>query len=324
MFSYRSLLKQAWNISWKHKYLWFLGLFASLTAAGGSWEYQLVSQNINQGVINGTYNHLGNILALATLVKNFFIGFISLFNYDFLTIVNAITLLLIVFILLSSFIWLAITCQSALVGDVKKIINSKKKNLNISLRESLSIGHNHFWSVFSINILIKLLISAILFIISLPLLLIALKDTAILATIYIVLFIIFIPITVGLSLMLKYAIAYNILDRNSLISSIEKAWKLFTKNWLVSLELAVILFIINFIIGVIVLAILAVFILPLLLLGVIFNITWLIFFNLFLAITIIVFIGSILSAFQISTWTSLFLILKNGKAAAKLERIFSK
>ena len=32
MFSYRALFRQAWEITWRHKYLWFFGLFASLVA----------------------------------------------------------------------------------------------------------------------------------------------------------------------------------------------------------------------------------------------------------------------------------------------------
>jgi hypothetical protein len=39
MFSYRAILKQALSLSWKNKYLWLFGLFASLTIAGGSMEY---------------------------------------------------------------------------------------------------------------------------------------------------------------------------------------------------------------------------------------------------------------------------------------------
>jgi len=41
MFSYRVILKQALKITLKYKYLWLFGMFAALTAAGGSWEYNL-------------------------------------------------------------------------------------------------------------------------------------------------------------------------------------------------------------------------------------------------------------------------------------------
>ena len=323
MFSYRSLLKQAWEVCWKHKYLWFLGLFASLTAAGGSWEYQLLAQNFNQGMIDGSYSRLSAILTLADVVKNFFWGIVNLFSYDFLTILNALSLLIIAFVFIAFFVWLAITCQAALVADVKKINSSKKKELILSLRESLTAGHNHFWSVFSLNLMIKIVISLVFFITGLPLLFMALSSTPILVTVYTVLFVILVPVAVSLSLLLKYAIAYRVLDNKSFVSALENAGKLFSKNWLVSLEMAIILFIINFLASIVVLVILSLFLLPLLLLGLMFQIGWLIIMTMLLAISLIIIFGSILTTFQVTTWTNLFLRLKDKGAMAKLERVFS-
>ena len=274
MFSYRSLLKQAWEVCWKHKYLWFLGLFASLTAAGGSWEYQLLAQNFNQGMIDGSYSRLSAILTLADVVKNFFWGIVNLFSYDFLTILNALSLLIIAF-------------------------------------------------VFSLNLMIKIVISLVFFITGLPLLFMALSSTPILVTVYTVLFVILVPVAVSLSLLLKYAIAYRVLDNKSFVSALENAGKLFSKNWLVSLEMAIILFIINFLASIVVLVILSLFLLPLLLLGLMFQIGWLIIMTMLLAISLIIIFGSILTTFQVTTWTNLFLRLKDKGAMAKLERVFS-
>ncbi len=324
MFSYRSLLKQAWAVSWKHKYLWFLGLFASLTAAGGSWEYQLMSQNLNQGMIDGSYYRLDGILALADLAKNFLTGLINLFHYDVLTIMNVLSLLLISFVLLASFVWLAITCQAALVSDVKKINENKKKDLQLSLRDSLTAGHYHFWSVLGLNLMIKIIVSFVFFIISLPLLFMVISDATALAVMYTIFFVIFVPIAVGLSLMLKYAIAYRVLDNKSFVASLDNGKRLFNKNWLVSLEMAIILFIINFLVSGLILAALAIFLLPLLLLGLMFKISWLVILMIILAIVIIILIGSVLTTFQIATWTNLFLQLKDRGAVAKLERVFGR
>jgi len=324
MFSHRALLKQSWGLVWKHKYLWFLGLFASLTAAGGSWEYQLITQNINQGLVDGTYYRLGGILAIAEVARNFFIGLGDLFHYDFWTILNALSLLLAVALLLAVFIWLAIVCQAALVGDVKKINDTKKKEPALSVRDSLTAGSRHFWSILSLNLLIKLTVSFVFFIISLPLLFMAISSTSGLAAVYTILFVIFVPVAMGLSLMLKYAIAYRVLDNKSFVASLERAGKLFGRNWLVSLEMAVILFIINFLASGAIFIILALFLLPLLLLGLIFKMTWLVLFVMLLAIAIIIVLGSILTSFQVATWTNLFLRLKEKGGLAKLERIFHR
>jgi hypothetical protein len=324
MFSYRSLLRQAWEITWRYKYLWFFGLFATLVAGGGSWEYQILTQNLNQSMIDGSYFRLSGILALGEIVKNFFIGLASLFQYDIWTIINVLSILLVSLFLLAFFVWLAVVCQAALIGDVKKIVNSKRKDLALSIQEGLTAGHRHFWSVLSLNLLTKVLISFLLLIASFPLLFMVISDTAILATSYVVLFVIFIPLAMGLSLMIKYAIAYRILDDKSFISSIEASEKLFRKNWLISLEAAVILFVINFLASGVLLIIMALILLPLLLLGLIFQLGWLITLTILLAIAILVIFGSALTTFQTATWTNLFLVLKDKGGLAKLERIFRR
>jgi len=324
MFSYRSLLKPALAIAWKHKYLWFLGLFASLAATSGSWEYQILVKNLNQGLVDGSYFQLNNIFALGELVKGFCQGFANLFSYDLVTILNALTLLLITIIILIIFIWLAIVCQAALVNNAKKILALKKPLTTPSLRFSLTESHRHFWSVLGLNFLIKILISAAFFVVSLPLLLMVISDANILMVFYVILFVIFIPVATSLSLMLKYSIAYNVLDKASFIGSIEKGWRLFKKNWLVSLEMAIILFVINFVISGVLLLLMSLFLLPLLLLGLMFNIISLIVVIMLIMLILIILVGSFLTTFQITTWTNLFLRLKEKGGLAKLERIFKR
>jgi len=325
MLSYRNLLKQAFRITWKHKFLWFFGLFASLLAAGGSIEYRILDQNINQGLINGSLLSAGSFAQLVYTLKNLFIGFINLFSYDILTIINIITILLISLTLTAVIVWLAVSSQAALVINIKKIISpSKKKEEILTVREGLSLGHRKFWEVLGLNIVIKISVNAVLFIMSLPLLLLALKDSNWMVFTYIILFVIFLPIAIALSLMLKYAIAYSVLENEKFIKSIEKAYKLFMKNWLISVEMAILLFIINFLASLAILIALAILFFPLFLVGISFHFFWLTVLIVFLALIFVVLCGSALSTFQISAWTNLFIRLREGNILAKLERLFSK
>lgn len=324
MFSYRSLLRQAWEITWKHKYLWFFGLFATLVAGGGSWEYQVLTQNLNQNMIDGSYFRLDGILALGEIVKSFFIGLASIFQYDIWTIINVLSILLVSLFLLIFFVWLAIACQTALIGDIRKILNAKKKDFVLSIQEGLTAGHRHFWPVLGLNLLAKILISFLMFIASLPLLFMVVSDASVLAMAYVILFVISIPAAMGLSLLIKYAIAYRVLENKSFVSSIEAGEKLFRKNWLISLEAAVILFIINFLASGVLIIVLALVLLPLLLLGLIFQLNWLATLAVLLAITFVTIFGSALTTFQTATWTDLFLTLKDKGGLAKLERLFRK
>ncbi len=324
MFSYRILFKQAWLVTWQHKYLWFFGLFAAVVAGSGSWEYQIFSQSLSQGLIEGSYFRLNNILALGDLGRDFLFGLGDLFRYDFATILSGLSLMIITGALLIFFLWLAVTAQAALVGEVKKILSPRKKNQSLTIRDGLTSGHGHFWSLLGLNILIKFLVTLAFFIVSLPLLFMAWNDTNLLAIAYTVLFVIFIPVAVSLSLIIKYAIAYRVLDDKSALIALEAGEKLFRKNWLVSLEAAIILFIINFLASAVLLIILAIFFLPIFVLALISSSSWLAILILLLAILVVVIFGSALTTFQVAAWTNLFLSLTEKGGQAKLERLFGR
>ncbi len=324
MFSYRTLLKQAWATTWEHKYLWFLGLFASLVAGSGSWEYQVVTQNLGQNPIEGSYMRMGSILAIGDVLKNFFLGLASVFRNDFWTILNIFSILLITAVLLIFFIWMAVSSQAALVGSLKKLLTAKKKPEGLSIRASLSEGHRYFWPVLGLNILVKILIYFAFFLVGLPLLLMTISDSSALFAVYIIIFVIFIPLAMSLSLLIKYAIAYKVIENKSFVASLEHGTRLFKNNWLISLEMAIILFLINFLFSGLALVVFALFLLPLFLLSLMFNLYWLMILILFIAIALVVILGSVLTTFQTASWTNLFLHLKEKGGVAKLERLFKR
>ena len=324
MFSYRSLLKQAWGITWRHKYLWFFGLFAALTAAGGSIEYQVVTSNLNQNLVNGNYSYLNSVYAWGLVLKGFFVWIIGFLGQNILVIINSLSLLLLTAALLGAIVFLAIVSQAGLIDSIKKLSNSKKKEKAITISEGLTNGRPYFWSVLGLNLVIRILANFVFFIISLPLLFMVLKDSSAFAAVYTILFVIFIPVAVSLSLMVKFAISYNVLEKESFINSLEKGWKLFMKNWLVSLEMAIILFILNFVVLLLLMAAITLFIFPLFLVSVIYQVVGLTYLMLFFTTVAIILVGSSLVTFQISTWTTLFIRLKDKGGIAKLERFFEK
>jgi len=324
MFSYRSILKQALAIAWKHKYLWFFGLFASLAVAGGSMEYKFITQSLTQGLVDGTYQSLNGLLATSYLCQQVWLGIIDLFSQNILIILNTLTILLLAVTLISVFVWLAISSQAALVDGVKKIITTKKKFSLLSIREGLTNGGNHFWSVLGLNILIKILTSFAFFIVSLPLLFLVISDDSSFVVAYTILFVIFVPIAVSLSLIVKYAISCRVIENKSVMESLRVGLNLFKKNWLVSLEIAIVLFIISFLSSLAILLAISILFFPLLWLGIAYSINWLIFLMLFLALLAAALFGSMFTTFQIATWTDLYIRLKDNKGKAKLERIFQK
>lgn len=324
MFSYRTILKQALNLSWKNKYLWLLGLFASLTIAGGSIEYQFITQSFSEGILNSSYQGLVDLLGTAKILETIYLGLVSLFSQNIIVILNSLSIILMAITLFVVFIWLAISSQAALVDAAKKLIIPKKKVDVTSLRAALTAGHKHFLPVLGLNILIRLLISAAFFVISLPLLFMTFSDSYAFVGIYTILFVIFVPIAVSLSLMVKYAISYKVLEGETMVKSLEKGYSLFKKNWLISLETALILFFITLFASFFLLVAMAIVILPIFITGLIIGANWLAYLAIFIAIAIIIIFGSFMTTFQITSWTNLYLHLKDNKGLAKLERIFRK
>lgn len=324
MFSYRSILKQAWVIVWNNKYLWFFGLFASLTLAGGSIEYQFINQTFKQGVISSSYQGLNTWLALSETFQMVWWGLIDLFKQNIIVIINSLTILLLTLTLITVFVWFAITSQAALIDGVKKVLSAKKKINISSIRAGLTVGNQHFWPVLWLNILIKILISFAFFLISLPLLFLAISDNSVFLIAYTILFTIFVPVAVSLSLLVKYAISARVLENKSITSSLEKAYSLFKKNWLISLELALLLFLISLVSSGLILIMLAIIVYPFAWLGLVLSLNWLVVLMLILALLAIIIFGSILTSFQIASWTNLYIHINDNKGVSKLERIFHK
>ena len=116
-----------------------------------------------------------------------------------------------------------------------------------------------------------------------------------------------------------------------MIDAVRLGWELFLSNWLVSLEMAFILFGISFLTTLCVFLSLAILAIPLMLIAYIalqlasLGLFWFILFSfLILFILIVVLVGSVLTTFQIASWTGLFIELINKGAVSKIVRVFEK
>lgn len=320
MFSYRKILRQSLNVTWHNKYLWFFGLFATFLGAGG--EYQIINniiENNGDTALNG--------------INRFF----AIFNPDLWTSVGpyfsqdprgALLSLVLLLLALAIFIFLVIlsvSSQAALVDQAKRLFNNEKKDLGIG--KGITVGHVHFWPVLGINLLTKFLIAFIFFLITLPVILTASLSWIPLA-VYVVLFLIFVPVVIGLSLIAKYAISYVVIKENKFIEAINNAFNLFSKNWVISLEMAFILAIINIFVGIMILVAMFAIAAPFIILGIIFanfTVFWLItFIGITVLIIALIWLGSMLTAFLINSWTKLFLELLDRKGVSKIKRLKEK
>lgn len=328
MFLYRNILKQSLKISWKNKYLWFFGLFAAFLGNGGDFEI-IFRQSENEiipklksfvetGIFSG--NTLVNI---GILTKN-----------DPVTAIVFFIIFLVISISICFLIWLSIISQSVLVKNSAKIIASKtvKKIAGFTMiKEGILREAKNFWKIFGLNIFLKLMVILLFLIISLPIIILTKKIAYSASMLFIILFIILMPIALMFSFIIKYAICFAIIKEKSFVDSIKEGWSLFVKNWLVSIEMAFILFFINFLFGFIIILFLLILAVPFLFF--IFAISeflylinfWFVaIFGFILIMIVIMGGGAMLSTFQIASWTGMYIKLMDKEGVSKLERIAEK
>lgn len=322
MFSYRQIIKKAWNIAWQHKYLWILGLFASIVAASGTFEFQFLSNSFQSGALENPYYYLNTILVSLQSLGLFLLGLVDLFSYNILVILNTLTVLILVTAILISFLWLSVSSQGGLVVASEKLITSKRKVSDLSIRKLMTAGHKNFWPVLGLNVLINIAVILLLSIISLPLLVLSAKYSISLSFLYVIAFMVFIPMAIAFSLMIKYAIAFKVLEDDTFLDSLKNSWKMFKDNWLVSLEMGFLLFLISFLVGFIIIFLLYIFIFPYLIFALDYGLVSIIVLLAIISFFLVMAVGSFLTTFQVAAWTNIYVELKNGNGQAKLERVF--
>jgi len=323
-FSYRDILKRSFVIVKKYKFLWFFGFFAAFLGAGG--EFNTVYRNYSgigetsEGIFGLQSLYQGGIFwSLYNNIETFFI------TYPW----QAFFLFLIIAVIFIVVVWLAIVSQVALFDTANKIAKNKKVNYS----EGYSAGNKHFGSVLLINIIVKVILYGLLVAIATPLLSWFLLRGNIWGGILfvILLFFCFVPISIIVSFIVKYAVAYIVIKEQRAGQAVKLGWQLFKKNWLISIEMALIILVLGIAAGLIILIAIGLASVPFFLIAiaalffgsstgfyvavVLGVVTWFV---------IIAILGSAYVAFQYTAWTLLFLELVGDKARSKLMRWFGK
>lgn len=302
---YRDIIQKAATTTWRHKFLWFFGLFAALTSNGE--EYDSLFRNTN--FVTALQQNAVDIKALADdgRLQEVWQGLATYVSDNTLSSVGVIVAAVIIFIFAA---WLVIISQIALISSVAR----KDKGEPIDLATGFWSGNRQFAPVLGLNLIALAIVYGLLLLFGLPLLLIFFNtgNVAYLGVLTIVAFIILVPLNIIISFITKFAAAYVIIRGQSVKQAISKGWQLFIKNWLVSLETALILFLINFVASLLILGAVSITGLP-----VVSRPGFFVFFAVSAAL------GAVLATFQYTTWTYLFLELTQQNVVSKLIRLFS-
>ena len=138
--NYLELIKKAFQITWSHRYLWWLGLFVALTETGGYVNYSL-------------NNPSGNEEANKRMAE-----FLAVHWQGFLTAFSFILLVLIIFLILG------IIARGGLIKSVGKILKNEPSDFKSGFKE----GRKYFWRIFLAGLALGIFVMAAILILAIP------------------------------------------------------------------------------------------------------------------------------------------------------------
>lgn len=312
---YRHVVRDAFKLSWKYKYLWPLGLLGLLFSNIGVLKHLLKYSEHIEGSpsVFAWKNFSDYLLSLFHLEY-----WINLFSQTWIVASVGMILLAIIF---GIFLWLSVNAQISILESVKYYLRSTKEKIRIN--NLFAKSQKKFWPVFSINMIRYALLLVIGGAVGVPFLYYLRSGSFVIYLIgaFVLLFLLSI-----ISFVCFYVYAYIVFYGKSLGQAIKAGENLFSKYWLVSIEMAALLFFIDFLMALF-LSGLGLFI--------ILSLLWLIViqgFLLQLSILLLIIVFSIVSIllvawlynFQVTAWGLLFLVLQDGKASSKTGRILKR
>ena len=294
----RHVLKRAWQITWRYRFLWLFGLFTMLLAGNGN-EFNLLISG-TESIEKGWQRVVGIEGTLESLRQGWS--------------ANSWLVIIISLIIFLFFLWLSIISQIGLIHCLKKI----NANQNSSLKEGFAAGKKYFWSVLGVNIIAIIIIFGLLLALGLPIISIFLSYKSIgWATFFtLVAFIILVPLAIVISLITRFASCYIVLKGQDVWQAFQKGIRLFGKHWLKSVELAFVLFLISLVVSFILTLLIALVNLPLAIPLVVLqgffvpSLVWTTIILMVIVSLVILFTGgAVLTTFQYNTWTLFFIEL---------------
>lgn len=317
---YRETLGQAWSMTWRHKFLWIFGLFAALLGTGGAWEtfFRNLSMVSEQPKTLKDLQLLEQSGTFKLIIDNVTLFFATPTADKFLTL------------LLVTVIFLAVFCLMFLaVAAIIYAIGRIHEGNRVGVTEALGKSFHFFLPAFALNLLGKVVVWGLLLATGVPLVSLFLRNQAEVWNVLtgVVAFLVLVPVGVVVTFLVQYATAYVILRGKHIGEAIREAWKLFATNWLASIEMAFILYLINVVVGYFLFVL---FLAPLQQLvlsylgGTFAALVPLLQLSIFFTFLVLAGLSAILATFEFSAYTIFFLKLTEGKVVSKLVRIFSR
>lgn len=319
---YNDALKAGLRLAWHHKPLWVYGFFVSILGQFGIFEFLSKMTLAARGETPSSlfwyfYSSLSGI--------KFSDIYLSVSQWSWLF--WAATFL---FCFLIAFIYIAVVSEGALIHNAALFFESKEKKHETSIK-SWHHSSKYFWEIFSLNLIKKILLSVMIFLLVLFLAKILFYNFWWTNLLFIITFLLVSILGMVLSFLMIYAVSYVVIGNKKIKDAVLSSWNLFKKHWLVSFEVGFIMILANLFLFILVILGLYLFLIPsiLFVVGVMFsaNIIFLLLsitLGVFIFTFYLVFISTLFNVFNISTWTFLFIRMHKEGITSKLISWFKK
>jgi len=313
---YRDVLKHAFLSAWRERRYWPLAFLASVLLLGSSYDVMLRSvDSIGEKSTAFGTAHLPDLsVPLNAISRDPF----NIFNAAF-----ALQALLAIAVIVIGFLALACIAQGGLVFA----LGASRRGKAPTLTDAFRIGGAAFWPVAAVNALALAAMWILRFVVAFPLYLTINDPTRLTWALYLVSFILFVPLVFVVFIVQIFAINAMILQGAPAAEAIVRGYQLFKKHWLTVMETAAILFFVTVGFGIVAGGLVFVGLIPLLvaILASAF-LHSLFLFNLSIGIALVVLLvggfvaAAMLTQLQVATWTYLYRKLGEGGVVPKIHR----
>ena len=233
MFSFhRSILRQAWQTTWKHKRLWLLGILAGLVNTGGVLN-----------ITFRTFHRLSPELTWRSYLEGSMPGATTILLYvQKLALVSQTRLGLTVAVILIALIALAVLALCAQAGLIKAIplVDRGRKLGHFTNHSLTTLGQ-----LLGLDFLARLAMLLLTFGTGLAIVKLVSHTVTGNALITFGLLLIFIPISLLIGYLSVFAAIEVVIKGQGIIHAVQNTWRVLTKHWLPIAELTVLLFFVN-------------------------------------------------------------------------------
>ena len=326
---YKKVFTDSLKNVWYNPKYWLFGLFAIFF--GGSIELELFdnffnqSKNVYVDLTSSSFGGFFNPAVLSKIPAAAMNDFGMFAKMSFLFIAFCIFLAIIVV--------LEILAQLVIINKVYQ--SRKNKQLVDGLSETytqlIKANVDKLWPVISINIVYKAFVFLLFIVVGLPVILTANNPVFWSDVIYILLFVLILPVAIVGAMILRYATVYIKVKSMTIKTAIVAAWDLFKKNWLLTIEMSLLLFFLTILASLAVVMLILALSIPYYFLSLVIGLILpqqfaLLLVGLFIVIAFVVFMigASMISTFNIAVWTNLFSEIENKPKDGKIAQIVNK